>query len=305
MGMYSLKKAFFIVIPLLLLCSCAAPFTASNSAAVSIPAKASPAVSFPISASPAISAAPSQTEEESLTSDEEETYGEDYIEPPSVDPDADGYVIIPGSLPVLTDADRVTFNPAKVYSYLAEDNILTSYDYYYYINSAENKGGKLYITITIDICLSNVDEAYQDLKEDHSLTDDQIKDIPAFSGFVIKDGHMYASEDVWETSKDYSSFEDFVDDEEGYGDSADDSYNCTSFNPVPVSDSAGIVLFAFDEDADNGGYSNVSMERFKSYVLDKDNVGEYDDDTEFILDMLYFKYSDGEIKAIYQDSGDV
>ncbi len=180
----SLYKTFIpVTVIFLLLASCAPASPAASNTPVpntAAPKTAEPSVSESVPSSPPAS---------------ESALG-GYPSASPIDPDSEGYKIIPGSLPSLTRADRNIFNPDKAYSYLADDNALSSLDYSYDISKAEVKDGELYVFLTLEISLADVNSAYKDLKEKHSLADKAIISIPDFSGCVIDGGVMYADKDA-------------------------------------------------------------------------------------------------------------
>lgn len=278
----NLYKSFIPVIAVIL-------FLASCDPAPPAVSKTAPPTAAKTSVSAA--AAPSASASETYNSDSK------YPEASPVDPGSGGYGIIPGSLPLLTKEDISRFDPEKVYSYLSEDNALSSYDYSYDISKAEIINGGLFVFLTIEISLGDVNTAYKDLKTKHSLTDDYILSIPAFSGCIIKDGIMYADNDAMQSRMGYDSYEDWQKDGNGFANSLDGVKKSIMTEPVPVSGDADIVLYNFEG---SGEYTRVPMDSFKFFLLNDDNKTEASDGSEYSLSFLYFKYLNGKILAVYQ-----
>ncbi len=95
--------------------------------------------------------------------------------------------ILPMSIPEICEADRKTFNPRKVYDYLATCDF-ANHDYF--IRSAELKDGALYLTLEDKMYFWDADTAYRYLKEAFSLSDETILGLPEFSGCHINGGYL-------------------------------------------------------------------------------------------------------------------
>jgi len=206
--------------------------------------------------------------------------------------------MLPGSLPGLSAADEKRFDPDKVFCYLAEDGCITYRDYWYSINGSETAGGVLYLNLSLNISLADVNAAYRDLKDKRSLSDRIILSVPQFKDCVIKNGVMYADEYAWEDRRAYPSYEAWLEDNGGYINSLD-RWTLRLSAPVPVAENARITLFDYSD----GGYADLTARQFQEYLSDPDNI-DIVDGTGFILDMVYLKYSGGGITAIYQDGGE-
>lgn len=283
-----LKKSLLYIVPVLLLCSCGSP--------VSVPMDKTKAPSAYASASSLPSASPSPS---ATKVPPEPSVSAEGI---SISPDKDGYTIIPGSLPDLSAADIKKFDPGKVYAYLAKDSCITDSDYWYTLNSVQVTDGKLELSISVNISFTDINTAYQDLKIKHSLSDSAILRMPLFKGCVIQGGVLYASKDALKDRQQYKSYKDWQDDNGGFANCPDGVYTEALASPVPVADNTDIVLFDFNV-KDPGEYSRVTIQQFKDFVLDPNNVNDYGGSV-YILDNLYFKYSGGYLAAVFQGSAD-
>ncbi len=210
---------------------------------------------------------------------------------------------IPGSVPDITAADLKKFKSDKVFGYLALDGCITDKDYWYTLDSAQLKDGKLYLSLSLSITFVDINVPYQDLKKKYQLSDKDILKMPLFEDCVIKGGTLYADEDVWEDRQQYDSYKAWQDDNNGYANCPEDGCTLDLSASVPVSDNPDIILFDFNN-SDTGGYSHVTMQDFKNFVLNPDNINDYGDG-KYLLDNLYFKFSGGEITTIYENEGDI
>lgn len=287
MSRFKIVISIFLVLILFASCAPSAPVTSN------IPAASAPSSSK--------TAAPQQSPSAAVSESPAESGGDIDLGTAPIKPDSEGYEIIPGTLAPLTEADKTAFNSDKVYSYLAEDGALTSSDYSYDINKAQLKDGSLDLFLTVEIALADVNDAYQDLKSKHSLADGQILSIPAFSGCVIHDGVMYTNADAYQARQGYDTYSDWQKDYNGFANSSGGVVKYAVNDPVPVSAGADIILYNFDG---SGTYTRVPMQQFSFFLLNSDNKTQAQDGSVYSLSFVYFKYSNGEISAVYQDSGD-
>lgn len=287
--MIKLRKLFLYIIPVMLLCSCGAPISA-------------PASTGTLAASPSAAVRPSSSAGSS-PSDEatQKPSASDKIA--AISPEKDGCTLIPGSVPDIAAADNKSFKAYKVYGYLAKDGCISDKDYWYTLDSAEQKDGKLCLTLTLNITFVDINNPYQDLKKKYSVSDKDILKMPLFKDCVINGGTLFASEDVLDDRRQYDSYKAWQDDNNGFANCPEEGYTFKLPASIPVSDNPDIILFDFS-DKDSGGYSPVKIQDFEKYVLNPDNIRSYGDG-KYLLDNLYFKFSGGEITAIYENKGDV
>lgn len=184
---------------------------------------------------------------------------------------------LPGSVPEISDDDLDKFNPKKIVDYLAAVG-----QHNYRIVKSETTDGKLFLTIE-DSRYIFIDEVYEYLAIDFSLTDAEILKIPIFSECIIKDGEMYVNKDEYEHLH--------------AGDDLNDDYFCfnideITLDPIPVSKDAKITLYD-DEKSEN---YELTMDEFK-VVLSQ--ITNHD------LTDMYFKYENGEITKIFQGEEEI
>lgn len=245
-----------------------APATNANATTVS-----------PVLSATVVSSIPSFSPPESLA-DEPEVYtgGDDdeveiNIDEPSTWP------LLPGSEPTISEADFETFNPEKLMDYLLSD---CRHDYV--IKGAKLKDGILYITVE-DLRCTYINSNYEYLKEQFSLTDDEILNQPLFAGCTIHEGTMYSEcDDI----KKFESGDDFWDDQ-GYFELPD-----ITLQPFPVSKDVKITLY----DEEDGENCSVTYNEFVKLLLNgKDKNNKLD-----MYDMC-FLFSGDYITSIYQQDG--
>lgn len=254
MKRFSLLYVFLIIILLFTACSSNEP---SVSAAVLAPESAEP------SAIVSPSAPPSTTVTE--------------YEPPEED---NPYVweFLPGSVPEISEEDLAKFDPEKIVDYLAAVG-----QHNYRIAKVEESDERLLLTIE-DSRYIFINDAYEYLTIDFSLTDDEILSIPIFKECIIEDGEMYVNEYEYEH---LLAEDDFYDD-----------YYCfdidkITLGPMPVSKDAKITLY----DDEKGENYELTMEEFKAVVLSPSANSDLTD--------MYFKYENGEIIKVFQGEEEI
>lgn len=206
--------------------------------------------------------------------------------------------ILPVALPALTENDKKVFDPDKILSYLAAGIKFEHNECWYTLDKAELKDKKLYLDITLNLVLMNVDTAYQYLKESYALPDEAILKIPLFSECVIHDGMMYADKNVWEDRKTYASYDEWVNSREGFTNSF--VLREIKLSSLPVADDAKITLYGED------GHYDLTMEQFIEHILKgKNSESNFIAEDMHTMDYLYLSYSGGQITSLLQDSGDI
>ena len=195
-----------------------------------------------------------------------------------------GYDYLPMSIPKISDADWQTFNSDLLMDYLAQEACHENR-----IEKAEMIDGVLYLTVSDNPYFWHVDEAYCFLKEQFSLSDEEILALPLFSGCLIEDEMMFLSEEdyiKWNADDPEDFFDDF-----GYI-----ALDQVMFDPVPVAADATVTLFDYDETWE---YYDLTMSEFTDYVLNGRTASDFEAD-DIYLDSMVFGYSDGVITAILQ-----
>lgn len=274
----SVKKAsiFLVVICILLLASCGSGSDISASFPVTSEKTASPE-----STRPAETVVPST---EALESSGEDWTAED-----------DPYLWndLPMSRPEISNEDLASFNPAKTVDYIVVNGVWHNYT----LVKAELKDGKLYITINDDRCSYDVNDDYIYLRKKSGLSEEEMLKLPVFSESVMRDGMLYASEEAWQARLQYDSYDEWV----GY-DIAKNGMELGEITlaAIPVSENAKICLISMSDNADN---LFIDTRQFSEYLLQGNTERDLAEEVQ-LFNML-FKYEDGQITGIYQDSGDM
>lgn len=199
------------------------------------------------------------------------------------DPASYEFGSLPKSLLGINDTQAETFDPDKVTGYLLASPI--NFEHYYSITDMQVSDGNLSLIIADGIDV-DADDAYQYLKEQFSLSDDMIMQLPLFSGCSIHEGEMYTQEQL-----------DYIN---GIEPEWCEEYNLNSIGlgeiqlpkPVPVADDADIILVDYDDTLE--GY-HLTVPQFIEYMqyMKADNQ-------DSSLWGVWFKYSNGEITAMIE-----
>lgn len=167
--------------------------------------------------------------------------------------------ILPMSIPEISEADKTTFNPGKIYDYLATCD---SAGHDYAITGWKASGDKLYLNISDRLYFDDPNYAYYYIKDAFALEDSALLSLPVFSKCRVEDDQL--TED---SSLDLSGYKEKV------------------YDSVPVADDATIFL--------PGDYSEIStVQEF----IDNFINGKYKDAGN--IKSVIFDYGNGQITGI-------
>jgi hypothetical protein len=99
--------------------------------------------------------------------------------------------ILPQSIPVISEADRKTFNPARTSDYLITSPCA---GHKYTIKGAEKKGGKLYLIISDSVYFGDPVTSSDYLKEVFSLSNEDILKLPEFKNCYLNGLTFFSDE---------------------------------------------------------------------------------------------------------------
>lgn len=167
--------------------------------------------------------------------------------------------ILPMSVPEISEADKTTFNPDKIFDYLAT---CVSAGHEYAITGWKAEGDKLSLNISDRLYFDIPSEAFYYIKEAFALDDSTLLRLSVFSKCRVEEDQL--TED---SSLDFSGYKEKV------------------FDSVPVADDATIFL--------SGDYSEIStVQEFIDNFID----GKYKDAGS--IPSVTFDYENGKITGI-------
>lgn len=168
--------------------------------------------------------------------------------------------ILPMSVPAISEADKETFNPDRVFDYLAT----SPFDCHdYTITGWEERDGKLYLTVGDQLYFDDPNDAYYYIKDAFALADDTLLSLPVFAQCHVE-GVLLSPDSSLDLT----------------------GYEAKTFDSVPVAGDALISLPGeYDPDID-------TVQKF----IDAFVNGKYKDAGS--IPLVSFSYEDGQITEI-------